>query len=115
MANEYKDLTFHSNFGFPEEFRKVVNLELTNLEPWYILDPKQLADKMKGLRERYPSKELIPFARRTDNDDVACFEVGNEQKVFVIHDFASPGWEQHEVYETFWDWFRQAIEEMINF
>lgn len=115
MADTYSDLNLYPSFIFPEGFVRIVNLGLINLEPWYILEPRQLTEKMKGLRERYPSRELIPFARRTDNDDVACFIDCNAQKVLVIHDFAAKGWEQRETYNTFWDWFRQAIEEMINF
>lgn len=115
MTYKYDSLVFPNNFRFPEGIARIVNLELTNLEPWYILESRQLEDKLEGLKKRYPSRELIPFARRTDNDDVACFETGKEPKVFVVHDFASPGWEQHEVYETFWAWFRQAIDDMINF
>jgi hypothetical protein len=28
--------------------------------------------------------------------------------------WASAGWEQHEVYDDFWGWFRQAIDEMVE-
>lgn len=110
-----KALYFPRNFEFPEEFTRIVNLNLTNIEPWYILESNQLEDKMDGLKKRYPARALIPFARRTDNDDVACFEVGKLPQILVIHDFASTGWEQHEVYDTFWDWLRKAIDDMINF
>jgi hypothetical protein len=40
----------------------------------------------------------MPFARRHDNDDVACFVTHDPEQeagqVIIIHDFASPG---HEV------------------
>ena len=62
----------------------------------------------------YPQRKLIPFARRDDGDDIACFEVGKENRVQIIHDFASAGYEQRKEYECFWDWFRDAVEEMIN-
>ena len=64
---------------------------------------------------RYPQRILIPFARRGDNDDVACFELNKGEEVQIIHDFASIGYEQRKTYKTFWDWFRDAIEEMIQF
>lgn len=39
---------------------------------------------------------VIPFARRDDNDDIACFEVGKGKSVQIIHDFASEGFEQRK-------------------
>jgi len=67
--------------------------------------------KFRGLAERYPSRELFPFAYRQDNDDVACWSKSTGEKVFIIHDFASPGWEDENVFEDIWTWFRSAIEE----
>jgi hypothetical protein len=70
---------------------------------------------MKGLKERYPARELFPFAMRTDCDDVACWERGNLERVVIIHDFADPGWEQEAVFDTYWDWFRSAINDFAEF
>lgn len=56
---------------------------------------------------------VIPFARRDDNDDIACFEVGKGKSVQIIHDFASEGFEQRKEQGCFWDWFRDAIDKMI--
>lgn len=102
-------------FSYPESFLKVVRLELVDLEPWYIMDADDVQLRIKGMRVRYPERVLIPFARRDDNDDVACFELNKGETVQIIHDFASPGYEQRKTYNTFWVWFREAIEEMINF
>ncbi len=46
--------------------------------------------------------------------DIACFEVGQDGRVFIIHDFASEGYEQRKIYVDFWEWFKDAIQEMIN-
>jgi hypothetical protein len=35
--------------------------------------------------------------------------------VVVIHDFASPGYENKQEYNDFWAWFREAIEVMIEY
>jgi hypothetical protein len=35
--------------------------------------------------------------------------------VVVIHDFASPGWEQRREYRDFWAWFHVAVEDMFDF
>jgi len=37
------------------------------------------------------------------------------EKVQIIHNFASDGYEQRKKYDSFWDWFKEAIDEMIQF
>ena len=92
-----------------------MSCKLTNLHPWFLLEGEQLVAKRKGLKQRFPQVELIPFARRADNDDVACWakEVGNE-KVCIVHDFSDWGWDRRRVFDTFWEWYRQAVEDMIE-
>jgi hypothetical protein len=80
-------------FDYPAEFIRVVELGLTDLEPWWIFDGDQLRRRAIGLRERYPERQLVPFARRQDNDDVACWDLDHGD-VAVVHDLASAGWEQ---------------------
>lgn len=36
------------------------------------------------------------------------------EKVQIIHDFASEGYEQRNEYNDFWDWLKDAINEMIE-
>jgi hypothetical protein len=102
-------------FVYPDSFLKAIRLELTNLEPWYIMNSTDAQMRIKGMQTRYPQRVLIPFARRGDNDDVACFQMDKDQEIQIIHDFASVGYEQRRTYTTFWDWFRAAMEEMIQF
>jgi len=102
-------------FRYPRQFKRVVDLGLTDLEPWYLLEGKPLRDTMSGLAERYPERKLIPFARRQDNDDIACWQAGMNDEVFIIHDFASPGWEQRGQFSGFYDWLRRAVEDLITF
>lgn len=101
-------------FEYPREFVRVVELGLTNIEPWWIIDGDRLRSRFAGLRERYHGRSLVPFAIRQDNDDVACWDTaaGN---VAIIHDFASPGYEQRAEFGDFYAWFRQAIEDLIDF
>ncbi|TLW94759.1 hypothetical protein FFT09_02475 [Saccharomonospora piscinae] len=100
-------------FDYPAEFIRVVELGLTDLEPWWIFDGDQLRRRAIGLRERYPARQLVPFARRQDNDDVACWDLDNGN-VAVVHDLASPGWEQRGGFPDFNAWLRQAIEDLIE-
>ena len=62
-------------FSYPAEFLRIVGLGLTQLEPWWILDGDNLRIRHLGLQRRYPSRKLVPFARREDNDDVACWDL----------------------------------------
>lgn len=102
-------------FEYPESFLKIVEQNLIDLSPWHILSNDLLKAKNEGLKERYPKKSLVPFARRFDNDNVACWEKENPQKVVIIHDYASEGWEMVATYDDFWKWFRDVIDQMIEF
>ncbi len=61
-------------FIYPETFIKVVRLNLINLDPWMNMNGDQVVSRMDGLKKRYPNRILVPFDRRIDNDDLACFE-----------------------------------------
>jgi hypothetical protein len=102
-------------FSYPRQFEHIVKLGLLDLEPWYVLQGGVLRDTRAGLALRYTERELVPFARRQDNDDIACWQVSEPGKVFVIHDFASAGWEQRATFSSFYDWLRQAVEDLIEF
>ncbi|KGK81032.1 hypothetical protein [Clostridium sp. HMP27] len=116
MSIQLPDIDVLKNgFKYPESFIRIVKLNLVDLDLWYIMDNNQALSRYEGMKNRYPNRILIPFARRDDNDDVACFEFGKGEEVQIIHDFASPGYEQRKVYSDFWSWFRDAIDEMINF
>ncbi|EPY2281134.1 hypothetical protein ACXAT1_002048 [Clostridium sporogenes] len=54
---------------------------MLDFDLWYIMDEERVLNRLKGVTERYPNRKLIPFARRDDNDDIACFEVGKGEKV----------------------------------
>ena len=103
------------DFEYPRQFSRIVELGLTDLEPWYVLEGKRLRETMSGLAQRYPARKLIPFARRQDNDDIACWQIGAKEEVLIIHDFASPGWEDRERFPFFYDWLRRAVEDLIEF
>ena len=100
-------------FNYPPEFIRVVELGLTDLEPWWIFDGELLWRRAANLRRRYPDRRLVPFARRQDNDDVACWDLA-EGDVVIIHDFASPGSEQRARFPDFYSWLRQAIDDLIE-
>ena len=100
-------------FVYPRAFRRVLEQRLIHLTPWHLLDAAQTIERLHGLQMRYPSRELFPFAYRQDNDDVACWARDRGERVFVIHDFASPGFEDEAEFDDFWSWFRAAVDETI--
>lgn len=115
MVQLIKDKNLPSDFKYPKALYKLIELKLTNFDVWYLMDEDSANQRMKGLEERYPDRRLIPFARRGDCDDLACFEVGKGEMVNIIHDFAAIGYEQREVFDTVWEWLRYAIEVMIEY
>lgn len=101
-------------FEYPQEYVRIVELGLMNLEPWWIITGNLLRDRYIGLRKRYPDRILVPFAVRQDNDDVGCWDV-EHGKVVVVHDFSSPSHEHRAEFLDFYGWFRQAVEDCIAF
>ena len=102
-------------FSYPKEYQRIQTLNLIDLEPWFILNGDFLINKRKGLQARFPSLDLVPFARRQDNDDVACWEKsGGNLKVFIVHDYSDCGWDNRKIFESFWDWFKKALDDMID-
>jgi len=102
-------------FDYPAALRRIVGYNLTHLHPWLIMSREQALSRIEGMGKRYPSLEVVPFARRLDRDDVACFEKGSPESVAIIHDFSSAGWERRQVYPSFKAWFRAAVEDMLDF
>jgi hypothetical protein len=117
MDGLLRDDELPTGFEYPRQFLRIVELGLMDLEPWWILEGKLLRGRWEGIQKRYPARRLIPFARRQDNDDVACFDL-DSGNISIIHDFASPGWEQRGVgkeFPTVYDWLRRAMEDLIEF
>ena len=98
---------------YPSSFCRLVEQMLVDLTPWHIMKAKEVLVRFEDLCKRYPSRELFPFAYRQDNDDIACWAKGQGEKVFIIHDFFSPGWENEGEFGDVWSWFLSAVEETI--
>jgi hypothetical protein len=115
MKIELPKYILDKGFKYPDSFLKVIELDLVDFDLWYIMDEEQVQGRIKGLEKRYPNRSLIPFARRDDNDDIACFEIDKGERVQIIHDFASKGYEQRKEFNDFWEWLQSAIKEMIEY
>lgn len=102
-------------FKYPDAIYKLIECNLINFDVWYFMDKYSARLRLDGLRQRYPNRNLIPFARRSDCDDIACFDVEQGGKVYVIHDFASNGYEQREEFDSIWEWLKYVIDIMIDY
>lgn len=110
----YKISNLFEGYEYPYQLRKLAELNMLDFDYWFIMNAKLAEDYTHGMQKRFPNRKLIPFAKRCDCDDVACFELDKPGKVEIIHDFCDPGWEQRGEYDSFWDWFMDVIQEMIH-
>ncbi|WP_344292429.1 hypothetical protein [Streptomyces synnematoformans] len=108
---------------FPE-FKKgwehVREHSLTDVDPWIIYsNSSEIESRTSAVNSRYSGRIVVCFAERVDTDDVACLIVrpGVGERagdVVVLHDFSSPGSEIDVTVSSFWDWFRIAVDDMID-
>lgn len=98
----------------PEALEKLILLKLTNFNFWYVMEKIQ----MLQIKEQMDDQRLfgfVPFARRGDNEDIACFRADNNEEVVVFQSCDYTGYRPYKFYHTIWDWFRDAIELMITY
>lgn len=114
MAELLSPADLPRRFEYPAEFLRVVELGLTNLEPWWILQGEELRRRHLGIRKRYGRRGWVLFAARQDNDDTACFNLRGHN-VVIVHDYTTPGWAQRGSFDSFYDWLGQAVEDLIEF
>jgi len=100
--------------NYPGGLLRAVDQGLVNLTPWHIMQRDLAKKRFQGVRQRYRVM-YVPFARRQDNDDLACFDPARPQRIFIIHDFAPEGAQEYREFPSFWDWFRSAVEDMMEF
>ena len=98
-------------FEYPSELISLVDSGRVNLTPWHILEAIYAYPEIEALRDRY-QRNLVPFAYRQDNDDLACIEKEAKGKVLIIHNHASKGFEDEGSFETFASWLEAAESEM---
>jgi len=102
-----------AGFVYPSDFVDFAASGLEeNLKPWRFLWADEPEFLLMGLKLRYPTRALVPFARRIGSDDVACFQLnGGNTEVALIHDFAEPGWELRGTLPMFINWLTLARAE----
>jgi len=83
---------------------------------WHLLAERGAAANQEKLAHLYPSRHILPFARRRDRDDIACLVRRDPEhslgSVVVIHEDAMPGTEIEEAFGSLTEWFEQARNEV---
>jgi hypothetical protein len=104
-------------FRFPKSYLDFLRQEaLPDLDPWWFLCESQedADDWLEIVKEQYPERKLVPFAKFGALDDIACFDgadtTGNP-KVYYVHTFTSPGWEDRGWVDDFDAWLENAKRE----
>lgn len=103
------------NFEYPKEFKWLIKRGIYLWHPWIIESGKALLIRYEGLKKRYPTRNLIPFASRLDCDNIACWDLSNSKKIYLIHDFAKPPFEEIKFFENFWEWLIFSLNDTIEF
>lgn len=114
--NLYLDIDKLPNYPFPQRFVEFAQAEpKVDIEPWWLLIyiEGKINSWHNKLKELYPKRTLVPFAKFSANDDIACFDgedLSGDPKILIIHAYASEGWELHNEYPRFTDWLRSATD-----
>ncbi len=89
----------------------------SGLQPWHCLD----SESAFSVSQRWPGRiivevELYAFAKRQDNDDLACFKVqgGKAIAVALVHGWTSNGYDIIAEYQSFWDWLKSVIDDIAE-
>ena len=107
------------DYHLPKAYFRVHELGLLNLDIWrFIQDKDEFHALSTTIGKDYTSSILVPFARRVDNDDIACFVVSHRDysvnEVVIAHLYSGAEFEESARQKSFWDWFRLAVNEMIE-
>jgi len=106
-------------FKYPKSFLQLIDIEnikdVPYPEPIYFLGefPKSVKQWDKNIKKQYPTRILVPFAKNENTDDVFCFDgtdTSGNPKVYIVHTFASPGWEDRGSYKNFDEWYEDIQE-----
>jgi len=108
-----------NNASLPDGYSRVLQRDMSHIDPWrFIEDVDELNAIYDTMRELYTDSIYLPFARRLDNDDVACVIIENNRasrgRIGIVHLYASDGYELDQIFDTFWDWFRTAVNDMVD-
>lgn len=108
-------------FRYPVGYIEIMSMEtIPDIEPWsFICEFKESSSFwLREVREKYPSRKLVPFAKVNYSDDIVCFDgadTSGEPKIYYIHAFASAGWEDRGYVDSFDEWLKMVYLESASY
>ena len=86
----------------------------SRLQPWHYLGKEKIFWIHEKWQNNLPYK-LLAFAKRQDNDEIACFIFDDESgsvKVAIIQGWTSNGFALLITFEDFWSWLKHVIDDI---
>ena len=114
-----ENIAYPIGYNWLAEKKLIGFSKFSRLHPWYYL-PKE---KCFWATEKWPNvsaENLFVFAKRQDNDDLACFKVlkdGEVAGLYLIHGWTPNGFEMVQYFTSFWAWLHlvlQDVEECVE-
>lgn len=102
----------------PELYDRMVESELLEIHPWALLLGDIQKRRAQHIEQVHPGWAIVPFARRTDCDDVACW---TGDSVVIIDDYdpiRDDGVVRRHVMREFPsmdEWLLSAVRDFIDF
>ncbi|MDZ7938040.1 MAG: hypothetical protein U5M53_07050 [Rhodoferax sp.] len=121
IKSQFETVQLPDGFVYPHSFMEFIKREpLPDLKPWWFLHKYAGTSEawLKTVREQYPNRQLVPFAKIEHTDDVACFDASGPSSdpiVHYVHTYASPGWEDCGHVINFEAWLKAAISDAQQF
>ena len=107
------------NQSLPALYAHMIECGIIDLHPWFLLQGEAQTRRAQHIGKVLFGWEIIPFARRTDDDDVACW---TGSKVVVIDDWdvwpdenGMPIRRVGREYSSMEEWFLAAARDFIEF
>ncbi len=114
MISDSKDINFPQGYFWLNDRGIIGHKEFSQLQPWFYLDECDcffVNVKWKNIT----NDNLFAFARRQDNDELACFKLdatGSVISVIIINGWSSDGFDLIQEYPDFWAWVHQVIDDV---
>lgn len=114
MSDNSIDIIFPQGYLWLIDQKIIGRKEFSQLQPWFYLDKNDcfFANiKWKNVT----TDNLFVFAKRQDNDELACFKVDSDGKtaeVILINGWSSNGFDIVREYADFWEWVHQVIDDI---
>ncbi|MCQ1995532.1 hypothetical protein [Arthrobacter sp. zg-Y1171] len=104
--------------SLPPLYAHMIECGVVDLDPWHLLRGETQVRRARHIEQVFPGWGIVPFARRTDNDDVACW---TGSSVVVIDDWdvwstdGKPIRHVQDEYPSMEEWLLAAVRDFVEF